>query len=391
MNIRNADGPLCPEAEGRMGRRRFLRIAGGGLAVAGFAGAGLFGPGSSMLLAHSAAGLEEEMETSADRYGVPEDLILAMGYVNTRWEMPPPTASPYEPDELHGRGTYGIMQLVRNPWQDTLGAAAALTGLSMDKLKTSRAANVWGGAAVLSEIQGEGKPRDLDGWYDAVAQYGGGALYADQVYEVLESGASSTTSSGEKIELGPHGGLESRNHATRQAAGDYPGSAFYGAASGNYWSGRTYRKRTYDVNKIVVHVMQGSWSGTLNHFRDPQSRVSCHYSVRSSDGAVGQSVRERDTAYHAGHWTTNLTSVGIEHEGYVGQPRWFTAAMYRSSAKLAAYLCRKHRIPVDRRHVIGHNQVLGCSGGSGGGVSCHTDPGRYWDWPRYMDLIRRYL
>jgi hypothetical protein len=368
-----------------MDRGAFLRLGGTGLA-----GAVLLGTAGGAALARTEPSLRAEFGAASEEYGVPEDLILAMGYVNTRWEMPPPDASPYEPDDLHGRGTYGIMQLVRNPWRDTLGAAAALTGLSEEKLKASRAANVQGGAAMLSEIQGENTPRDLDGWYYAVAEYGDGVLYADQVYEVLESGASSTTSGGEKIDLAPQRGVESRDLLTRQAAGDYPGSRFYGAHSNNYWSGRTYRRRTYDVNKIVVHVMQGSWSGTLNHFNDSQAGVSCHYSVRSSDGVVGQSVRERSTAYQAGHWITNLTSVGIEHEGYIGKPRWFTAAMYRSSAKLAAYLCKKHRIPVDRDHIIGHNQVPGCSGGSGGGVSCHTDPGRYWDWARYMRLIAYY-
>jgi hypothetical protein len=45
---------------------------------------------------------------------------MAMGYVNTRWEMPPPEASDYIPGDIHGRGAYGIMQLVQNPWEDTL-------------------------------------------------------------------------------------------------------------------------------------------------------------------------------------------------------------------------------------------------------------------------------
>jgi hypothetical protein len=368
-----------------MNRRDFLRLGG-----AGIAGAALIGMTGAPVLARTGRSLEAEFEAAADRYGVPEDLLLAMGYVNTLWEMPPPDASPYDPGDLHGRGTYGTMQLVRNPERDTLGEAASLTGLPEGRLKASRAANVRGGAAILSEIQGEDKPSGLDGWYDAVSEYGGGALYADQVYDVLKNGASSTTSSGEEIELASHGGVETHDLVTTRAAtGDYPRSRFYGAASGNYWTGRTYRGRTYDVNKIVVHVMQGSWSGAINWFKDPQAGVSCHYSVRSSDGFIGQSVWERNTAYHAGHWITNLTSVGIEHEGYIGQPRWFTAAMYQSSAKLAAYLCKKHRIPIDRNHIIGHYQVPGCPG-SGGGVSCHTDPGRYWDWSRYLRLVRYY-
>jgi len=34
--------------------------------------------------------------------------------------------------------------------------------------------------------------------------------------------------------------------------------------------------------------------------------------------------------------------------------------------------------------------VPGCDGGSGGGVGCHTDPGPYWDWARYMGLVEEY-
>ena len=63
--------------------------------------------------------------------------------------------------------------------------------------------------------------------------------------------------------------------------------------------------------------------------------------------------------------------------------------MYRSSARLAAYLCRRYHIPIDRQHVIGHNEVPGCPS-EGGGVGCHTDPGRWWWWSYYMKHARRF-
>jgi hypothetical protein len=40
--------------------------------------------------------LAAEMDHASREYGVLRDLLLAMGYVNTRWEMPPPSASDYE-------------------------------------------------------------------------------------------------------------------------------------------------------------------------------------------------------------------------------------------------------------------------------------------------------
>ena len=98
---------------------------------------------------------------------------MAMGYVNTLWEMPPPDACDYVPGDIHGRGAYGIMQLVQNPWEDTLGRSASLTGFSEAKLKTDRAANVLGGAAVLAGIVGNDRNSDLNVWYEAVAEYGG--------------------------------------------------------------------------------------------------------------------------------------------------------------------------------------------------------------------------
>jgi N-acetyl-anhydromuramyl-L-alanine amidase AmpD len=106
-------------------------------------------------------------------------------------------------------------------------------------------------------------------------------------------------------------------------------------------------------------------------------------------GQVAQCVRNQDIAWHAGWWKTNKESIGIEHAGHIGNRRSFTHRMYHSSAKLSAYLCRRFNIPVDHRHIIGHNQVPGCRG-AGGGVSCHRDPGRHWEWNSYMRLIRRY-
>src|SRR5919107_1963879 len=132
-----------------MHRRDFLRLSGGGLA-----GAVLLGSASGRVLAQTRTTLKSEFQSAAARYKVPRELLMAIGYVNTLWEMPPPQASDYVPGDIHGRGAYGIMQLVQNPWEDTLGRAANLTGLSEERLKTEQAANVVGGAAVLAGIAG---------------------------------------------------------------------------------------------------------------------------------------------------------------------------------------------------------------------------------------------
>lgn len=204
----------------RMDRRRFLRLGG-----IGIAGAALFGAmGSTSVLAQKpspGSSLVEEFEEAASEYGVPKELLMAMGYVNTRWEMPPPEASEYEPGSLHGWGGYGIMHLVKNPSSDTLGEASRLTGIPEEKLKTSRRSNIRGGAALLAGSQGRVKPARLGGWFAAVASrgsapgrafdapsgVGGGELFAEQVFETLRRGASATTRSGERIALESQRGL----------------------------------------------------------------------------------------------------------------------------------------------------------------------------------------
>lgn len=172
-------------------------------------------------------------------------------------------------------------------------------------------------------------------------------------------------------------------------AADYENATFYGAAANNYTAAD--RPGSDKIDKVIVHVTQGSWSGAINWFNNPSAYVSANYTVRSADGFIGQSVREKDIPYHAGNWEYNRTSIGVEHEGYVADQSWFTDEMFRSSARLSAYLVNKYGIPLDRDHIIGHNEVPDpYNPGSYGGAGNHTDPGGYWDWNRYMNLIRNY-
>ena len=108
-----------------MNRRDFLRLGGAGLA-----GATLLGTAGGRVLAQTRSSLEAQFETAARKYKVPVELLLAMGYYNTLWEMPPPSASAYRKGDPEGRGDYGMMQLTQNPSRNTLGKAAKLTGLS---------------------------------------------------------------------------------------------------------------------------------------------------------------------------------------------------------------------------------------------------------------------
>ncbi|MGW7265406.1 N-acetylmuramoyl-L-alanine amidase [Streptomyces sp. NPDC054842] len=157
---------------------------------------------------------------------------------------------------------------------------------------------------------------------------------------------------------------------------DYPAAEWVPASTSNYTASN--RPTSYRLNYVIIHVTQETYPDTLSIFQNPQKKVSAHYVVRSSDGHVAQCVRERDVAWHAGNWDYNTRSIGIEHEGWVDQPSYFTDAMYEQSAKLTAAVCAKYGIPKDRAHILGHYQVPG---------SDHTDPGPNWDWTRYIRLV----
>jgi hypothetical protein len=145
------------------------------------------------------------------------------------------------------------------------------------------------------------------------------------------------------------------------------------------------------VTLLVIHTIEGTAAGAISWFRNPRARVSSNYVV-SREGRVTQMVPNWLVAWHAGNGYVNRHSIGIEHEGYVDVPAIFTDAEYRASAKVASALLARYPIALDRRHVIGHSEVPDPNRrGRFGGYSHHTDPGRWWDWRRYMSYVSSYL
>jgi N-acetyl-anhydromuramyl-L-alanine amidase AmpD len=146
-------------------------------------------------------------------------------------------------------------------------------------------------------------------------------------------------------------------------------------------------RKISSVDRIVVHVTEGSFWGSVRWLRNHRSHGSSHY-VISRGGDIVQLVSTSDVAWHAGNRWVNRHSIGIEHEGFTRRGG-FTKAQYEASAKLVAYLAARARMPLDRRHVIGHAEVPSPGGGVGGSDH-HTDPGKKWNWKRYMALVRRF-
>ncbi len=122
----------------------------------------------------------------------------------------------------------------------------------------------------------------------------------------------------------------------------------------------------YKPEAIVVHIAEGWLNGAYEWFNNSASNASAHYMV-GKNGVIWQFVADEDTAWHAGgvnqpRWALlkprinpNLYTIGIEHEGFTGE-KW-TKEMYEASGELIAMLCSKYQIPLDRNHIIGHNQI----------------------------------
>jgi len=147
---------------------------------------------------------------------------------------------------------------------------------------------------------------------------------------------------------------------------------------------KTNRPVDLKITSIVIHDTEGSYQDTVKKFLDSHSYASIQYIVKP-DGAIVEMVQNRDVAWHAGNWWYNVHSIGIEHIGTAANGASFTPAMYRASAKLVKYLSNKYGVPLDRGHIIGHDNVPGITAASI--PTMHVDPGPFWDWQQYMFLL----
>ena len=121
--------------------------------------------------------------------------------------------------------------------------------------------------------------------------------------------------------------------------------------SRNYTAGR----QGCAVNAIVVHYTGTSASAhnTLLYFSRSSASASVRYFV-DKDGSVRRSVKESDTAWHAGHWQTNLHSIGIE---VVSAGEDFAEAQVDALTGLVSNI--RGRCGIAEQSVIRHFDVTG--------------------------------
>lgn len=363
---------------------------------------------------------------AAAKYGVPESVLLAVSYAESRWDDhqgASSTSGGYGPMHLTAVDPSTVLDLsgkqrtFKTQSLLTLYRAAKLTGLDPVALRSDPASNIAGGAALLAAYQKElglpvGAETSPAQWYGAVASYGetadrtAAAGFADDVYAILARGATRTTNTGQHVAMQPLAVTPDKSQVEKL---DLPAGAKRTNADvecpatvacewlpapyqklgpaptsyGNHDKGN--RPKTGKIDYIVIHDAEGYWQGTLNLAQDP-TWTSWHYTMRASDGYIWQHVKTKDVPWQAGNWYVNMHSVGIEHEGFAKTgAAWYSETMYRNSAKLVRYLAKKNDIPLDRAHIIGHDQVPGLLPPRV--KEMHWDPGPFWDWEHYMDLL----
>lgn len=343
-------------------------------------------------------GIDGEFMAAAAEFDVPVEVLKAVGYVESQWQM---VVGEVEFDGLDP--AFGTMAL-RGP---NLTRGAQLLGVDEEAVKTTRLLNIRAAAAVLREQADLGKidRQDLGAWAPAIVELSGIAdksaaavSYVHQnVYALIINGLVVTDLDGEVIaEIAPRSDV----------IPNYPGADGQPvlAASPDY-IGATWRttpnfsKRpagTTGVPQVVViHTCEGAYAGCWGWLGKAESGVSAHYVVKEDGSEITQLVKEADKAWHiAAKYKSSLNggklaalegtsgnnfTIGIEHAGYGKQASW-NANLIQQSANLVCDITRRQNIPRDKFHIVGHGQLQPYN---------RSDPGPNWPWATYFTLINK--
>jgi N-acetyl-anhydromuramyl-L-alanine amidase AmpD len=364
---------------------------------------------------------------AAAEFNVPVDVLRGVAFSTTRWSQ----LQWEEGDTVSACSkmprVYGVMGLWDNDiFGRTLRQAAALIRKDVKVLKTNPLQNIRGGAALLKKLYDEtpkpdyAAPGSVESWENAIARYTGipqpelSHKHVLGIYTSLQAGYHQygIDIDARSMDLEPIrknvAALQSSANAVQEpvnslhkatATPDYPLAIWVPGTPGMYYSASDGFGKIF----VVIHDMEGYYAAVVAYFKI-RTDASIHYCINSVQnnagdspaGEVTQMVQEQYYAWHA--VCLNRYSLGIEHEGFVGDPSWYTEAMYQSSANLVKYMCNKYDIPKDRNHIIGHNEWQNKSWNAFIAANfpaitptCnnHTDPGQYWNWSYYMGLVKK--
>lgn len=117
---------------------------------------------------------------------------------------------------------------------------------------------------------------------------------------------------------------------------------------------------------IVIHIAEGMRDSVYQTFLNEEK--SSHFLV-NKDGSIWQFVSTKDTAWCNGIVVNPIAgmvlarlpenpndyTISIENEGFsTGSP---TAAQIKTNIALVKFLCQKWQIPIDRTHIIRHEEI----------------------------------
>ncbi|HVV82942.1 MAG TPA: N-acetylmuramoyl-L-alanine amidase, partial [Kofleriaceae bacterium] len=353
--------------------------------------------------ADSVAGV---LRAAAGEASVPPDLLLAIAIEEGGVRLAAHRA--LDDDDLVP--VAGALEL-RHGRLDTLALGARLMGTTEEALRADTDLASRAGARVLATLGAQyGAGADLASWRRALEVLSGmddanARAYADRVLGLLHRGGSFPARAGEVVVLAAHPELvEAAAPLLPPPATmpDYPGAIWFETSCNNKCTpGRPLGNGS--VDKIVIHDTEGGWDGSVATLQFDGGK-SVQYIVDADGSRVGQFRPETDTAWHAGNFFYNETSIGIEHVGVASDPDGYSTGLYARSRDLVQNIRSRWAVPLDRAHIIGHYQVPDgdhiaqmsppCDGldrcessANYGGASNHRDPGYYWQWCQYMQAL----
>ncbi|MCB1560844.1 MAG: N-acetylmuramoyl-L-alanine amidase [Xanthomonadales bacterium] len=372
---------------------------------------------------------------------LPEGTLESIAVAQTGWRNVQPAKEAME--HRHMPAAYGVMGLYQGEgFDDQVGAAAKLIGLSRERVTTDPAANILAAAALLDRAfrqaataSGGKSFNDEAVMANALQRYAGFGKEAGNIqsyarqsfaYQVLTAVSKGVKGDGIRVPAQAinidkafpaaqlkllqapvltlrydSDSVDMDDGTTAQPpvdAGKSAGTAQakamdFGEAIWNPASGNNYSTAWNSTSAVILHTMEGSYAGAISWFKNPSAQVSAHYLIRKSDGQITQMVREHHQAWHAAYH--NSYTIGIEHDGYASDPGNWSANMVNASARLTSSICARqgvncasawqgpgynywHVVP-DSVRVKGHGMLTSNQN--------RYDPGQYFPWAHYYSLI----
>lgn len=155
-----------------------------------------------------------------------------------------------------------------------------------------------------------------------------------------------------------------------------------------YYQGRacSAMKRTKaDIDQVVIHTPEGGESGTLSVLNG--TGASFDWFLPLSGSLYRCNDYFNYVAWQAGHWETNLRSIGIEQGDYASRSGSFGDAHYKRLAQLSAYLAETLDLKIARARGIGQAGFVSHADITPGS---RTDPGAGFLWDKLLDYTLDY-